>query len=150
MLLQEGGEPPPRHREAPRRFGEEPIHDGVNEGAHTWFTVVSGQVVQVDTASGAVVNRYDLTRMDWQKGRPMGWCRGIHREADRTLLAFSRLRPTTLKQNLAWLRKPLGKAHLRMLATKMPLLSQRTRSDLGRGGEGRGGEGRGGAERGGT
>ena len=97
-----------RERRVP--LADDPVHDGVHDGHHTWFTVVSGQVVQVDTRAGSVVQRFDLTGMDWDKGRPMGWCRGIHREADRTLLAFSRLRPTTLKQNLAWLRKPLGKA----------------------------------------
>ncbi len=28
---------------------------------------------------------------------------------EHTLLGFSRLRPTRLKQNLSWLRRPLGK-----------------------------------------
>ena len=91
------------------RIADDPIHDGVVEGDVAWFTVVSGQVVAVDLAQKRVVARHHLSEMDDEGGRPMGWCRGIHREPDHTLLAFSRLRPTTLKRNLQWLRKPLGK-----------------------------------------
>ncbi len=91
------------------RIADDPIHDGVVEGDIAWFTVVSGQVVAVDLARRRVVARHHLAELGDEGGRPMGWCRGIHREADHTLLAFSRLRPTTLKRNLQWLRKPLGK-----------------------------------------
>ena len=41
--------------------------------------------------------------------RPLGWCRGLCPEGDRFLLGFSHLRPTAIKQNLAWLRGPLGR-----------------------------------------
>ena len=96
-------------KEGSARIATDPIHDGVPHGASTWFTVVSGEVVEMDLAAGRVLNRYNLDQIGAEGGRPLGWCRGIHIEADRTLLAFSRLRPTALKQNLAWLRPALCK-----------------------------------------
>jgi len=91
------------------RLAEDPVHDGVIHQGEAWFTVVSGEVVVVDLVGGAVLRRYDLTTMDHPPGVPLGWCRSILHDGP-TLLGFSRLRPTRLKQNLAWLRKPLGKA----------------------------------------
>ena len=91
------------------RLSDDPVHDGVPHGERVWFTVVSGEVVVVDPARGVIDARYDLRTMDTDDGRPLGWCRGIHHEADHVLLAFSHLRPTAIKQNLSWLRKPLGR-----------------------------------------
>lgn len=88
----------------------DPIHDGIRWGDHLWYTVVSGSVVTLDRRTRAITGRYSLDRIGDEGGVPLGWCRGIHREGDDTLLAFSRLRPTKIKQNLAWLRAPLGKA----------------------------------------
>ena len=92
------------------KIADDPIHDGVPEGELSWFTVVSGTVVAVDRARRTVVARHDLDRIGREGGHPLGWCRGIHRTGGTTWLAFSRLRPTALKQNLSWLRRPLGKA----------------------------------------
>lgn len=92
------------------RIADDPIHDGVVRGEAAWFTVVSGEVVAVDLAARRVTARYPLAAMGDEGGRPLGWCRGLHHDGATTLLAFSRLRPTKLKQNLQWLRKPLGKA----------------------------------------
>ena len=92
------------------RLHDDPIHDGVVAAGRLWFTVVSGHVVAVDPATRQITERYDLDRIGDERGHPLGWCRGYHRDGDVTYLAFSRLRPTKLKQNLAWLRKPLGKA----------------------------------------
>jgi len=92
------------------RISDDPIHDGVVDGELVWFTVVSGTVVAVDKRTHKVHARYDLDRIGREGGHPLGWVRGILRRERQTLLAFSRLRPTKLKQNLAWLRKPLGKA----------------------------------------
>jgi hypothetical protein len=91
------------------RLAHDPVHDGVIHEAEAWFTVVSGEVVVVDLEAGSVVRRYDLTTMDHPAGVPLGWCRSILHDGP-TFLGFSRLRPTKLKQNLAWLRKPLGRA----------------------------------------
>ena len=92
------------------RLADDPIHDGVQApDGRVWFTVVSGEVVVTDHDTPRVVERYSLGALEGGD-RPLGWCRGILLEPERTLLAFSRLRPTTLKQNLAWLRRPLGKA----------------------------------------
>jgi len=91
------------------RLADDPVHDGVPVGDDVWFTVVSGQVVVARPDRGEIRARYDLNAMEPGPARPLGWCRGIRVEPDRTLLCFSRLRPTKLKQNLAWLRKPLGK-----------------------------------------
>lgn len=94
--------------EAPtERIADRPIHDGVLVDGLLWFTVVSGQVVTVDPATRRVVRRYDLDRVPRANPAPLGWCRGIHVEPGRALVGFSRLRPTSLKQNLAWLRTPL-------------------------------------------
>ena len=92
------------------KIAKDPIHDGVPTADGVWFTVVSGQVVKLDPTCSRELARYNLDAIGNEGGRPMGWCRGIHVEPERTLLAFSRLRPTKLKQNLKWLRGPLGKA----------------------------------------
>jgi len=97
------------------RISDAPIHDGVVDGDHTWFTVVSGSVVALDRTTHQISARYDLDHIGREGGHPLGWVRGIlrhrpHNQPVQTLLAFSRLRPTKLKQNLAWLRRPLGKA----------------------------------------
>jgi hypothetical protein len=84
------------------------IHDGVVHGDALWFTAVSGHVIRADPASGAVTGRWDLNPLG--DGTPLGWCRGVLVEEGRTLVGFSRLRPTTFKQNLAWLRAPLNRA----------------------------------------
>lgn len=100
--------------DAPERaipLADDPVHDGEHAAGRLWFTVVSGEVVAVDPGADEVGSRYDLDAIGAEDGHPLGWCRGIHRDADGlTLLAFSRLRPTRLKQNLSWLRGPLGKA----------------------------------------
>jgi hypothetical protein len=90
------------------RLADDPVHDGVLVDGRLWYTVVSGHVVVVEPGRG-VVARYDLDRVGDEGGRPLGWARGIHVDAGVTLIAFSRLRPTTLKQNLSWLRTPLGR-----------------------------------------
>ena len=91
-------------------LARDPVHDGVVAHGLAWFTVVSGEVVAVDLGKGKLRHRYALGPIEDAGDRPLGWCRGILHEGPLTLLAFSRLRPTTLKQNLAWLRAPLGKA----------------------------------------
>lgn len=91
------------------RLADDPVHDGVPLGEDVWFTVVSGAVIAAQPGQQRVRARYDLNAFETGPPRPLGWCRGIHLEPERTLLGFSRLRPTLLKQNLSWLRKPLGK-----------------------------------------
>ncbi len=91
------------------RLSEDPVHDGVLHEGQVWFTVVSGEVVATDPVGGEVRARYALKPMGAGDDRPLGWCRGICAEADHFLLGFSHLRPTAIKQNLSWLRKPLGK-----------------------------------------
>jgi hypothetical protein len=92
------------------RLADDPIHDGVLDEDGLWFTVVSGAVLRLDRGGARIEERYNLDRIGEEGGRPLGWCRGILREGGLTYLCFSRLRPTALKQNLAWLRRPLGKA----------------------------------------
>jgi hypothetical protein len=64
----------------------------------------------VDRHTLQVAHRYNLDQLGQEQGHPLGWCRGLLRQDGLTYLGFSRLRPTMLKQNLAWLRRPLGKA----------------------------------------
>ena len=88
---------------APIPIAMDRIHDGELVDGRLWFTVVSGHVVCVDAATGETVDRWDLNQFQGVAG-PLGWCRGVRVEAARTLVGFSRLRPTKFKQNLSWLR----------------------------------------------
>jgi hypothetical protein len=84
------------------------IHDGLVRGNTVYFTVVSGEVVVVDTDARAVRRRYDLNAIAGG-GPPLGWCRGLEvLDDDHVVVAFSRLRPTKWKQNVAWVKHRLG------------------------------------------
>jgi streptogramin lyase len=93
---------------APLPVAQNPIHDGVPVNGSVWFTVVSGKVVRADPRTGATEASWDLEVVA-PEGTPLGWCRGIRVEPERVLLGFTRIRPTLFKQNLSWLRVPLGR-----------------------------------------
>lgn len=86
-----------------------PIHDGVPHEGRIWFTAVTGRVVALDAATGGKVADYDLNTFPRGNDDPLGWCRGILIEPERTLVGFSRLRPTLFKQNLSWLRQAVAR-----------------------------------------
>ena len=91
-------------RGSPLKVADAPIHDGLPVGEHAWFTAVRGEVIQAHPAHGKRIATYDLNTFPRASAEPLGWCRGIHVERARTLVGFSRLRPTLFKQNLSWLR----------------------------------------------
>ena len=96
-------------------LADAPVHDGVAVGGARWFTTVPGELLRVDAGGDgvgvdAVAQRVDLASLGGpHTAPPLGWCRGVAFDGDLAFVGFSRLRPTPIKQNLRWLRKPLGK-----------------------------------------
>ncbi|MFL6261961.1 MAG: hypothetical protein ACJ76Y_19865 [Thermoanaerobaculia bacterium] len=81
---------------------EEGIHDGHVVGNELFFTTVSGCVVRFDLATGRKTT-FDLNVPD--EDRPLGWCRGLLPVEDgQAWIGFSRIRYTTLRRNLSWIR----------------------------------------------
>jgi hypothetical protein len=81
---------------------EEGIHDGHVAGDEIFFTTVSGCVVRFDLATGRKAT-FDLNVPDEE--RPLGWCRGLLPAGDgQAWIGFSRIRYTTLRRNLSWIR----------------------------------------------
>lgn len=91
------------------KVGDAPIHDGVPVGDSVWFTSVPGSVIRADPRTGQRIATYDLNTFPRPSAEPLGWCRGILVEPERTLVGFSRLRPTLFKQNLSWLRTAVNR-----------------------------------------
>lgn len=79
------------------------IHDGQVAGDRLCFTRVDGRVVRfrLSDRQGECVDLHGVTRAD---GGPIGWCRGLLPLGDRAWVGFSRIRYTTLRRNLSWLR----------------------------------------------
>ncbi len=89
------------------KVAHERIHDGCFHEGSVWFTSVDGHVIKTDPSTGRVLDDFDLNSMD-DRDLPLGWCRSIHFHEGLAYVGFSRVRPTKIKQNLAWLRKPLN------------------------------------------
>jgi len=80
------------------------VHDGHLEGGELYFTTVDGCVVRFDLATGRRTT-FDLNApSEPDEDRPLGWCRGVLPVGDRAWVGFSRLRYTSLRRNLSWLR----------------------------------------------
>lgn len=83
---------------------EEGVHDGHLEGDDLYFSTVRGSVVRFDLKTGRKT-LFDLNRVqEPDEDRPLGWCRGILPQEEGTWIGFSRLRYTTLRRNLSWIR----------------------------------------------
>ena len=83
---------------------EEGIHDGHLEGDEIYFTSVRGCVIRFDLKTGRKTLS-DLNSLNAPgDDRPLGWCRGILPQEKGTWIGFSRLRYTTLRRNLSWIR----------------------------------------------
>jgi hypothetical protein len=91
-------------------IGGERIHDGVLSGGWLYFTSVNGQVIVVDPYRHTVEERIDLTAMH-EAGTLLGWCRGILPDGPRAWIGFSHIRPTRLRENVAWVAR--GFRHVR-------------------------------------
>jgi len=80
------------------------IHDGHVGGCQLQFTTVDGCVVRFDLCTGRKTT-FDLNTMSApDDDRPLGWCRGLLSLGDQAWVGFSRIRYTTLRRNLSWLR----------------------------------------------
>jgi hypothetical protein len=89
----------------PFDVGTEGIHDGHVVGGRVYFTTVNGCVVSFDVASGRkrALDLNDLREPD--DDRPLGWCRGVLPVGGgQAWVGFSRIRYTTLRRNLSWIR----------------------------------------------
>ena len=83
---------------------DEGIHDGHLEGDDLYFTSVKGCVIRFNLRTGRRILS-DLNSMsEPDDDRPLGWCRGILPQEEGTWIGFSRLRYTTLRRNLSWIR----------------------------------------------
>ena len=83
---------------------DEGIHDGHLEGDDLYFTSVKGCVIRFNLRTGQKA-LFDLNTLNEpDDDRPLGWCRGILPQEEGTWLGFSRLRYTTLRRNLSWIR----------------------------------------------
>ena len=101
-------------------IGTERIHDGVVKDGFVYFTTVNGTISKVDIETKKTVDIYDLN-LAINNERPLGWCRGLHVEHDRFFVAFSSLRSTKLRENLAWIKQGfrIKKDMMRALPTRV-------------------------------
>ena len=98
------------------------VHDGHVEGDRVYFTAVDGCVIRFDLRTGrkADVDLNTLRAPD--DDRPLGWCRGFLPQGDRAWVGFSRIRYTTLRKNLSWLRHGFRETeHHQMQPTRIAL-----------------------------
>jgi hypothetical protein len=95
--LEGGGDRQPFH------LGSEGVHDGHLDGDFLYFTAVDGCIVRFDLRSGAM-RRFDLNAWSRTKA-PLGWCRGVLPAGPSAWVGFSRIRYTSLRQNLDWVRR---------------------------------------------
>ncbi len=84
-------------------IGVERVHDGFVYGDRVYFTAVNGSIAIADTESLEVVEVVDLTEIGDERAQ-LGWCRGIHVDEDGVWVGFSRLRPTAIRENVAWVK----------------------------------------------
>jgi len=87
----------------------ERVHDGVVFGDQVYFTAVSGHIVVANTTTLEVEDRIDLN--EFEAGDPqLGWCRGIAPDNEGAWVGFSRLRPTAIRENVAWVKDGFRKS----------------------------------------
>ena len=84
-------------------IGVERVHDGLVVGDLVYFTAVSGSIAIADKNTLEVVEVIDLNEIDTE-GKMLGWCRGIAVDGDHVWVGFSRLRPTLVRENIAWVK----------------------------------------------
>ena len=78
-------------------------HDGVIHEGDAWFTTVNGWLVRGNPGAGEVIERIDLNAID-TRGQPLGWCRGLTFVDGLAYVGFTRLRQTTIRRNVSWVR----------------------------------------------
>jgi hypothetical protein len=90
-------------------IGGDRVHDGVLFENHIYFTSVDGSVVIVDRHTLNVEERIDLNELE-ESGAILGWCRGVLPDPHGVWVGFSRLRPTAVRENVAWVRQGFKKS----------------------------------------
>jgi hypothetical protein len=85
-------------------IGIERVHDGVLHEGRLFFTTVNGHVVIADPESSSVEEIIDLNAMH-DADTLLGWCRGILLDGTKAWVGFSHIRPTKLRENLAWVMR---------------------------------------------
>ena len=86
-------------------LGDEPVHDGYVAGRYIYFTTVDGYVLRFDLTSGEKQSFALAAMAGSYRDRPLGWCRGILPLREKIWVGFSRVRFTTLRHNLDWVRR---------------------------------------------
>ena len=80
-------------------------HDGYLFGDSIYFTTVNGHVVLADQKTLKVKKAFDLNQMHPDSTQVLGWCRGLLPLDERFVwVGFTRVRPTKLVENLAWIK----------------------------------------------
>lgn len=85
-------------------LSEERIHDGVYHDGLLYFTTVDAKVVVANPHTFRVEETINVAATYPEEVLP-GWCRGIWIEGDHIWLGFSRIRPTKLRENVAWVMR---------------------------------------------
>lgn len=80
------------------------IHDGVLHQGLLYFTTVQGNVVIANPRTLAVEDVIDLNSMHGE-GSLLGWCRSVLVDGEKIWIGFSRIRPTKLRENVAWVMR---------------------------------------------
>jgi hypothetical protein len=79
-------------------------HDGLLHEGLLFFTTVNGSIVIVNPASLKIEDAVDLTTMH-EPDVLLGWCRGILIDGHVAWVGFSHIRPTRLRENVAWVAR---------------------------------------------
>jgi hypothetical protein len=85
-------------------IGVERPHDGVLHAGRLFFTTVNGCVVIANPESLKIEEVVDLTGMH-EPETLLGWCRGILLDGEKAWVGFSHIRPTRLRENIAWVAR---------------------------------------------
>lgn len=85
-------------------IGLERVHDGIVVGDKVYFTTVNGMVCVADCVSNKIEQVYDLNKA-YDRPNPLGWCRSLHVEPASLFVGFSSLRSTSIRENLAWVKR---------------------------------------------
>lgn len=85
-------------------LSEKRVHDGVFHQGRLYFTTVDGQVIIARPDTLRVEEVIDLNEMH-PAGTLLGWCRSLLPDGDRIWVGFSRIRPTRLRENVAWVAR---------------------------------------------
>ena len=98
-------------------IGVERVHDGHVADGKIYFTSVNGCIIIADGATRKVEEVIDLNEID-DRGRPLGWCRGLAIVGNLAYVGFSKLRSTKIEENLRWIKRRFGEN--KQLAEALP------------------------------